>query len=361
MQLLTNGREAGLHRADARIGPRADAQEAVTGHPSCPYADRVSHDYPRLLVLLALASALVASAGPGRAEPAGSGRRLNGFVLRPADVPAHEILRGGPPRDGIPALDHPKTAPADYRWDDDERVVGLESNGEARAYPLSLLVWHELINDTLGGRAILVSYCPLCGTAMVFDRRLPGQPARRFGVSGLLYQSDLLMYDRETESLWSQISARAVTGPSRGAKLRLVRSRLMTWKRWRSLHPHTTVVTRETGHRRNYGTQPYGNYAKNRKTLFPVPLDRRYHPKMKTVGLRLADGSARAYPAREVEAAGGTITERFRGRTIRVAWDAKTETFEVTAPSDVDVVEGFWFAWAAFHPETSVVGARETP
>lgn len=319
----------------------------------------MQNDYSRLALVIPVVSMLLASSAPALAEPAVSSRRLNNFVLEPSDIPVDEILRGGPPRDGIPALDHPTAAPADYRWDDDEMMVGVEMNGEARAYPLDLLVWHELINDTLGGQAILVSYCPLCGTAMVFDRRLPGEPARRFGVSGLLYQSDLLMFDRETDSLWSQISAHAVTGPSRGAKLRLVRSQLMRWKRWRSLHPRTTVVTRETGHRRNYGTQPYGNYAKSRDIRFAVRIDRRYHPKMKTVGIRLEDGTARAYPAQEVEAAGGKISERFRGREIQVVWDAKTETFDVTAPEGVEVIEGFWFAWAAFHPETSVAGTSE--
>jgi hypothetical protein len=283
------------------------------------------------------------------------GRTLNGFVLEPANIPTDEILRGGPPRDAIPALDHPETQGAEYRWDDSEMVVGVERNQEARAYPLSILVWHELVNDTVGGLAILVSYCPLCGTAIVFDRRLPEEGARRFGVSGLLYQSDLLMYDHETESLWSQISAHAVTGALRGTRLPITPSRIVTWKQWRTKHPHTTVLTRNTGHRRNYAAHPYTGYATSRKLMFPVSsLDRRYPPKMRTVGLRLADGTARAYPLREIVAAGGTITERFGGGEVRVAWETETETFEVEAPAGVEVIEGYWFAWAAFHRETTV-------
>ena len=128
-------------------------------------------------------------------------------------MPVEEILAGGPPRDGIPALDEPKfVSAAASVWEDDEHVVGVSVGGESRAYPLAILVWHELVNDSLGGEPILVSYCPLCGTAMVFDRRVGGRE-RRFGVSGLLYLSDLLLYDRASESLWSQISATAVTGP----------------------------------------------------------------------------------------------------------------------------------------------------
>jgi len=306
--------------------------------------------------LLCACLALLGAAASAAAAP----RELNGFALEPADIPVREILPGGPARDGIPALDHPEHADASYDLGDGELVMGVAWKGEARAYPLAILTWHELVNDTLGGRPILVSYCPLCGTGLVFDRRVgEGGPARSFGVSGLLYRSDLLMYDRETESLWSQVSAHAVTGISRGARLVLVRARTVPWSRWRTLHPETTVVTRNTGHRRDYGTSPYGDYAENEKLLFPVPRDRRYHPKMPTLGLRTAEGSARAYPAIEVVRAGGAIEERFAGHAVRVGYDDAAKTFAVAAPDAVEVVEGYWFAWAAFHPDTSVATAPE--
>ena len=209
-----------------------------------------------------------------------------------------EILRGGPPRDGIPALDSPATVGAGSApWRDDEMVVGVELPGGARAYPLAILVWHELINDAVGGRPILVSYCPLCGTAMVFDRRVDGAE-RHFGVSGLVYRSDLLMFDRETESLWSQISAESVTGPSLTQRLTLLRSKLRPWGEWKRAHPETTVLSAETGHRLPYGYSPYGGYDTSKRLLFPAPADPRYHPKMRTVGLRLPDGTARLPPRR---------------------------------------------------------------
>jgi hypothetical protein len=287
-----------------------------------------------------------------------AGRALNGFNLEPSDIPADEIRRGGPPRDGIPALHDPETADASYVWDDRARVIGVELDGHARAYPLAILNWHELVNDELAGRSILVSYCPLCGSAIVFDRRSGSDSERSFGVSGLLYQSDLLMYDHETESLWAQMSARAVPGPARGERLELVRSRLLSWGEWKERHPSTTVLTRETGYPRDYARTPYVGYAESRRTLFASPLDPRFHPKMPTVGLRLPDGNARAYPLRVVEAAGGVVSERWREHRIRVAWDAKRGTFSVEAPSVVEVVESYWFAWAAFHPDTSVAGAQ---
>ena len=279
---------------------------------------------------------------------------LNGFDLDGARIPVDEILRGGPGRDGIPALDSPATVTAAAApWRDDEMVVGVAWPGGARAYPLAILVWHELVNDSVGGRPILVSYCPLCGTAMVFDRRIGGEE-RLFGVSGLLYQSDLLMFDRESDSLWSQISAEAVTGPAAGQRLSLVRARTKPWGDWKRSHPDTTVLSADTGHRRRYGRSPYGSYDSSKKLLFPVPANPRYHPKMRTVGLRLADGRARGYPLEEVERAGGRIEETFAGHPVEIRLDPASQTFDVQAPAAVEVIEAFWFAWAAFHPDGSV-------
>jgi hypothetical protein len=278
----------------------------------------------------------------------------NGFSLQPAAIPIDEIMKGGPPRDGIPALDHPPfLPPAEAPWQDADLVLGVVWRGEARAYPIAILDWHELVNDTLGDRPILVSYCPLCGTGIVFDRRVEGA-VRRFGVSGLLYRSDLLMYDHETESLWSQISAEAVTGPSLGRRLALLRSGIERFGEWRRSHPETTVLSRQTGYRRNYARSPYSGYADSPRLAFPAPVDRRYHPKMPTLGLRIEGGEARAYPALEVVRSGGVVQEQFDGSPVRVAFDSEGQVFRVVAPDSVEVVQGYWFAWTAFHPDTSV-------
>ena len=288
------------------------------------------------------------------AEPA----RRNGFALEPAAIPVSDIRSGGPPRDGIPALDHPEAAPPHRGdWDDSERVIGVVVGGEARAYPIALLEWHELVNDTLGGRPILVSWCPLCGSALVFDRRVAGS-THDFGVSGLLYRSDLLMYDRQTESLWSQLAAEAVTGPRVGARLAVLRSRLEPWGDWRRRHPESSVLSRVTGHRRDYSRSPYGDYARSSRVSDALRPDPRYHPKTRTLGLRLGE-RARAYPAPELDRAGGAVEEQFLGRAVRVTWDAEREHFDVTAPPELEVVESYWFAWAAFHPQTEVFRAAE--
>ena len=309
---------------------------------------------PRTASSVLCLAALAAGAWFALAANAESQPSLNGFVLEPASIPVDEILRGGPARDGIPALDSPEVmAAADARWSREERVIGVEAGGSARAYPLSVLVWHELVNDTLGGVPLLVSYCPLCGTGLVFDRRLDDR-IQRFGVSGLLFRSDLLMFDRETESLWSQIAARAVTGPARGRRLTLIRSRITRWEDWKRSHPDTTVLSGATGHARAYGSSPYGDYESSVRVLFPVELDRRYHPKTPTLGLRLRDGTARAYPADELRRAGGYVKETFAGHEVAIRYDQETKLFDVEAPSDLEVIEGFWFAWAAFHPAASV-------
>jgi hypothetical protein len=241
-------------------------------------------------------------------------------------------------------------------WDDDDLILGVTVAGSARAYPLAILNWHELVNDTLGGQPILISFCPLCNTGIVFDRRVQGE-VRTFGVSGLLYRSDLLMYDRGTESLWSQISAEVVTGPLLGERLRILRSRMVRWGQWRRNHPDTSILSRRTGHIRNYERSPYAGYADSKKLYFPVSLDRRYHPKTPTLGLRIPGKGARAYPSSELAQKSGGVSELWLGHQVRVAYDADRQVFDVKAPPEIEVIEGFWFAWAAFHPETSVFTA----
>ena len=313
--------------------------------------DQNGAGWARLAPILALDISLPWSA------PAAANRQANGFDLDRASIPVDEIVRGGPPRDGIPALRNPERLPAsDSPWLDSDWILGVEIEGEARAYPLAILIWHEVVNDELGGRPILISYCPLCGTGLVFDRRVANR-VRQFGVSGLLYRSDMLMFDRESQSLWSQISAQAVTGPSRGARLTLLRSQMMPWGHWRASHPQTSVLSRETGYRRRYGHSPYGDYEHSARLLFPARRDPRFHPKMPTLGLRVAGGAARAYPADEVAKAGGRVRERFAGRDVEVEWDARSGVFHYRLPEEIEVVRGFWFAWMAFHPESSVYRA----
>ncbi len=185
-----------------------------------------------------------------------------------------EILSGGPPKDGIPSIDDPVFIPVsqDEDLDDKEPVMGLEINGDARAYPLRILMWHEIVNDTVGGRPVTVTYCPLCNAALVFDRVIDGAPDT-FGTTGKLRNSDLVMYDRRTESWWQQFTGEAIAGKLTGAKLTLVPSRLESWERFKARHPDGQVLVPNNSGMRNYGANPYRGYdTMNRPFLFSGEL-----------------------------------------------------------------------------------------
>ncbi|HIP77516.1 MAG TPA: DUF3179 domain-containing protein, partial [Kiloniellaceae bacterium] len=231
--------------------------------------------YLALLILLALAL-------PARGSP-----HKNGFDLEDALLPVDEIRQGGPPRDGIPAIDRPRfETPREAAWlKPHDRVLGIEHGGTTRAYPIRILDWHEIVNDRIGADPVVVSYCPLCGTGVAF--RLPGsRESGGFGVSGLLYNSDVLLYDRASESLWSQILMQAVSGPRKGERFDPLPLEHTTWQDWRERHPDTRVLSRDTGHRRDYDRGAYGDYAQSKGLYFPVSnLDRRYHPKEWVLGI----------------------------------------------------------------------------
>lgn len=172
-----------------------------------------------------------------------------------------EILSGGPPKDGIPSIDNPKFVPVTAENDlaPTEPVVGLVIGGEARAYPLRILTWHEIVNDVIGGKPVTVTYCPLCNSAIVFDRTLDGK-VLEFGTTGKLRNSDLVMYDRTTESWWQQFLGEAIVGELTGKKLKMLPSRLESWERFAARHPEGSVLVPGNENIRSYGQNPYDGY-----------------------------------------------------------------------------------------------------
>lgn len=284
----------------------------------------------------------------------------NGFDLSESTIPADEVRSGGPPRDGIPAIDDPHFLSPDdaVRRDPAMRVLGVARNGQAKAYPIAILNWHEIVNDRVGDEPVVVTFCPLCGTGMAFKAD-PGGKVRRFGVSGLLHNSDVLLYDRETDSLWSQIARRAVSGPLVGTNLELVPTAHTTWADWRARHPDTLLLSEETGHRRNYERNPYGGYETNYRIYFPVSRQSaRYHPKEQVIGLEL-NGVARAYPFSELARHANPVTEIVAGQTVTVEFSPEHRYGRVlnTDGDEIPTVVAFWFAWYAFHPEGEVFTA----
>lgn len=225
------------------------------------------------------------AAGPVEQVPSALGFPANP-ALPPAQVDTTRIKSGGPPPDGIPPIDQPRFEPAgEVDWlDDDEAVVALSLAGQERAYPVQIMVWHEIVNDTVGGEPVAVTYCPLCNSALAFDRRV-GDRLLTFGTSGSLYLSALVMYDRQTESLWSQVERTALAGVLSGVELDLIPVSTVAWANWRDAHPDGWVLSRDTGVDRDYGRNPYTGYdaLDNDRTLLDQPADGTFPAKERIV------------------------------------------------------------------------------
>jgi len=287
-------------------------------------------------------------------------RDLNGFQLDDASVPPAEIQHGGPPRDGIPALNKPKfitEGEVDFLKPKD-RVLGVLVDGIARAYPVSILNWHEIVNDQIGGTPVLVTFCPLCGTGMSFSPVIDGQTLT-FGVSGLLYNSDVLLYDKQSESLWSQILATSVNGPSKGRKLKTINTWNTTWQDWRARHPNTEVLSTDTGFTRDYLRNPYAGYEDSDQLLFDVRQSATdFHPK--ELVLALSDGDKhKAWPFSELRKAATTVKDTLNGKAVLVSYDELSNSARAYDENGQELTGliAFWFAWHAFHPETEVFRA----
>ncbi len=309
-------------------------------------------------------------------------------------VPLDKIKGGGPPKDGIPSIDNPKFAPVSESQfvPDTTFVIGLDINGEKRAYPLFIMVWHEIVNDRVGGVPVAITYCPLCFTNQVFERVIDGKEVE-FGTSGKLYNSNLVMYDRLTDSYWSQALGVAITGELTGYELKRIPFDVISWADWKTLHPDTLVLTTETGHIRSYGVDPYGDYYTDPRILFPVEHeDDRMHPKELILGFHESD-VYKAYKQDDVESA-IVINDIFNNKPMMLvslfsgdsrAFDRtvndKVLTFDFVDNVIIDLESkskwnydgvatsgsmegiqlvrlpfnpGFWFQWVAFHPDTEV-------
>ena len=293
------------------------------------------------------------------------------------------IVSGGVRKDGIPAIDDPTFAdtPPEILAPDDP-VFGVVRDGEAKAYPQYILVYHEIVNDVIAGDPVAVTYCPLTGTAQGFERG----PVE-FGVSGRLVNSNLTMYDRGTDSWWPQMLATAITGPLAGKSLREFRVTWTTWRRWSSAYPETTVLTEDTGFSRRYGFDPYGQYNEKRgyysstRTLFePLQGDSRAHPKAVVIGTRTETGALAfdketllnqrvltghidntSYVAvADTDLETGYVYANPESATVGTADDGYT--FEGTT-HDADSLpldrslsfDAMWFAWAGFYPGSAYV------
>lgn len=231
-----------------------------------------------------------------------------------------EIRSGGVPKDGIPAIDYPEfvSVEAATNWlNPREPVIVLDILGEAKAYPLQILIWHEIVNDTLNGRHVAATFCPLCNASIVFDRNLDGE-ILDFGTTGNLRNSDLVMYDRQTESWWQQITGSGIVGLYAGVELSILPSQITSFEQFKAAYPQGQVLSRDTGHRRNYGENPYRGYddINNIPFLMSDPADPRLPAMERVINVGVND-RYRVYPFstfREEQ----VINDKFNGVAIVV-------------------------------------------
>lgn len=299
---------------------------------------------------------------------------------------ADSIVSGGVPKDGIPSIDEPEfltPREADEWLDDEEPVFGVVRNGAVRAYPQRVLVWHEIVNDELGDENLAITYCPLTGTAQGFER---GET--EFGVSGKLLNSNLVMYDRATDSYWPQMLATAIRGEYEGSVLREFPVTWTSWERWREAQPETIVLSDDTGFARDYSNDPYGSYAppsgfyaSDRLMFEPyTEVDESLHPKSVVLGARSADGALAV--EKEALAEAGVLEGDVGGVPHVAVFDQALETgyiyrnesaASVTLEDGSAVMDGtsyhpgelplervlrydaFWFAWNGYYPDTELL------
>ncbi|HRQ41069.1 MAG TPA: DUF3179 domain-containing protein [Chloroflexota bacterium] len=348
---------------------------------------------------------------PAAEPPPGAAREFStDFTIH--TIPYSEIFSGGPPKDGIPAIDNPtfiSTAAAGAWLDDLEPVILFKEQGDVRIYPFQILTWHEIVNDVVGGRPVVITFCPLCNTAIVFDATVNGQ-ALDFGATGRLRFSNLLMYDRQTESWWQQASGDAVIGELTGARLTFLPATIISWAEAKAQYPQAQVLSRDTGYTRRYGQNPYVGYDNINGSPFlfrgetPDQL-----PAMARVTTVALQDEVAAYPNQVLQEV-GVVNDRVGGTEIVVFWqpglasaldsssiaegqdvgasgvfervvNGRTLTFiiadgritdeqtgsvwnifgQATAGelvgqtlTPVVKVDHFWFSWAAFRPDTRI-------
>ena len=295
------------------------------------------------------------------AKAPGQARIKNGFNLEASSIPPEEIRNGGPPRDGIPSIDDPhfvEAKSATYPLDSD-RVLGIVIDGLAKAYPIGIMNYHEIVNDHFDSTAVVITYCPLCGSGIAFQSNIQGTN-RTFGVSGLLYNSDVLLYDRESESLWSQLMNEAITGPLKGTTLEIIPTANTTWKDWKDLYPETKVLTTQTGHFRDYTSTPYTGYDESEKTYFPVNNSSNLYHSKDWVTVVTVNGQSKAYPFEELKKAKSTIIDKIGEVSFKVYFDKKNQSARVVDSKNKELpyYNTFWFAWYAFHPDGEVYKSK---
>ena len=278
-------------------------------------------------------------------------RASNVNPVETSRIELSELLNGGPPKDGIPSIDNPQfdtaaTTPFDLK----QTVIGVVVNGEAKAYPFGIMNWHEIVNDTVGGKNLTVSYCPLCDTILVFERN-----NTTYGVSGKLYQSCLVMYDRADDTLYSPPWGLGIVGQAVNQNLVKIPAVKTTLGNWLKRHPDSQILGTNTGYNRDYQRYPYGTYYTDQRIIFPVRHQKslKHHPKAFVSYIWSADhqtplnqfsGASKQFNHQQLQQIGEKIIE-FNGRQIKASWDKQLQTVVVTEMDGTIIASSTAFAF----------------
>ena len=282
------------------------------------------------------------------------------YIINPSDIKGGGPRKGGIGFDrGIPALDetnirYVSVSDADKWIQDNELVLALEHNNVKRVYPLQIMTWHEIVNDVVGGDPIAVTYCPLCGSGIAYFRVIEGEPVK-FGTSGKLFNSNLVMYDDKTDTYWQQIEGKAIVGELTGFELKAVSVDTVVWRDYKKLNPDAEVLSQDTGINRDYGRDPYGSYYEDSFLLFPVEnQDDRVHPKTVIFGVEI-NNKFKAYREDDLKKV-GVIEDEFSGIGIKLERDDAGIVKITNLDTGEEIIKerDFWFAWYAFHPDTEL-------
>lgn len=272
------------------------------------------------------------------------------------DINEEEIISGGPPKDGIPSIDNPKfIKPEEANFlKDDSLGLLVKVNEDVRFYPHNILNWHEIVNDNIGGKPLAITYCPLCASGIVFEREIQGK-VYDFGTSGMLYQSNLVMYDRQTDSLWSQLLGGSIKGEMKGTYLKVYPSSILEFGEAKKLYQNLLILSIDTGYNRDYGTNPYGDYETTETIYFPVKnTDKRLKAKELVYSISI-DGKFKAYHYNNLSKK-KELQDTLNNHKLIISVDEDKEiiVFDKTTDKRVYGFTSFWFSWITHHPDAEV-------
>lgn len=259
------------------------------------------------------------------------------------------LISGGPGKDEIPSIDNPQYLTAkESNLDDNEKVFGINYNGFKAAYPQNIMYWHEIVNQEIDGEKIAITYCPLTESII-------GYKGMNLGVSGELYNSNLVMYDRASNARIPQILGKAIEGSIQGQELEHIHVYVTTWKKWKKLHPDTLVLSKETGFNRDYNRNPYPGYDDILRVWFPLVAESDdLETKELVLGIEHNNKFLAIQKSGFQEKYPEGLETQLRGKTIKIIYNKDLNILQIENP-EIDSFEVYWFAWYAYHPETKLI------